>query len=95
MGTKHSVPYPPPAPCGQSLFVYLLTGPHTTNIPGLFSAGEAGLAEALGWPLKGFREAFGEACRKPLVKADWKARLCWIPNAIKFNKPESPNVVRS
>ena len=32
-----------PQPCGQALWIYLLTGPHTTPLPGLFMAGEAGL----------------------------------------------------
>lgn len=82
-------------PSGQGLFLYLLTNPNTNSIPGLFRAGEAQLAEELGWPMEGFREAFGEASSKGIVKADWKARLIWIPNAFRYNKPESPNVVTS
>ena len=30
-----------------------------------------------------------------MAKADFKARLVWLPNAIRHNKPESPNVVKS
>ncbi len=82
-------------PNGQTLFQRLLTGPELTNIPGVFAAGEAGLAEALGWPLEGFREAFGEVSREGLAKADWKARFVFVPKAIRHSKPESPNVVRS
>ena len=52
------------------------------------------LAEALDWPLKDFREAFREASDKGMVKADWEARLIFIPKAIFYNVPESPNVVR-
>jgi hypothetical protein len=59
-----------PQPNGQTLFRYLFTGPHTTNIPGLFTAGEAGLAEALGWPLKAFREAFREGLVEALRRRD-------------------------
>ncbi len=84
-----------PQPNGQSLFTYLLTGPQTGCIPGLYRAGEAQLAEELDWPLEGFREAFREVSSKALAKVDWKARLVWIPNAIKYNNPESPNVVKS
>ena len=29
-----------PAPNAQSLFVYLIAGPHTTSLPGLFVAGD-------------------------------------------------------
>lgn len=160
-----------PPPNGQTLFLRLLTGPELGTIPGLFSIGEAALAEALGWPLEGFRKAFaelagevlpesfpyvsdarisasrpapeaqsagsdaggreqgrsvrpeqsrdvttpdegyreglpggyreglpptfGEGCFRGLAKADWKARLVWIPKAIQNNPPESPNVIRS
>jgi hypothetical protein len=30
-----------------------------------------------------------------MVKADWKARFLWVPNAKNYNRPESPNVVKS
>lgn len=82
-------------PNGQTLWLRLLTGPELTTIPGLFQAWEAGLAQSLGWPLEGFRKAFGEVFREGLAKADWKAGLVWVPNAIRHNEPESPNVVRS
>lgn len=84
-----------PPPCGRYLWFHLLTSPTTTNIPGLFCIGEAGLAEEIGWPLEGFREAFREVLREGLAKADWKARVVWLPKAIRYHKPESPNVVRS
>lgn len=84
----------PPKPNGQTLWFYLLTGPQTTTIPGVFSAGESAMAEALRWPLKGFREGFREVLRKGLAKADFKAPLVWLPNAIRYNPPENPNVVK-
>lgn len=83
----------PPA-SGKYLWIFLLTGPHTTNLPGLFRAGEMALAEELGWSLKAFRNAFRELFREGLVKADWNARVVWIPNAIKYNRPENPNVIK-
>lgn len=49
----------------------------------------------LEWPLKDFRKAFAEISAKGMAKADWKNRVVWIPKAIKYNPPESPNVVRS
>lgn len=82
-------------PSGKALWLYLLTSPSTNSIPGLFRAGEAAMAEELEWPLKAFREAFGEVFRQGLAEADWKARVIWIPNALKYNRPESPNVVAS
>lgn len=82
-------------PSGKALWIYFLTSPNTNSIPGLFRAGEAAMAEELGWPLKGFREAFAELFREGLANADWKARLVWLPNAIKYNRPDNPNVVTS
>lgn len=102
-----------PPPNAQSLWIYLLTGPHTTSIPGLFVAGRAMLAEALGWDNEGFteasREVFDEGFPEgvtegeartgskpsPMAIADWKARVVYLPNALRYNKPESPNVVKS
>jgi hypothetical protein len=84
-----------PPPCGKYLWLYLITGPHTGPIPGLFRAGQAAMAEELDWDLEGFREAFQEAFQKGMVKADWKAKLVWLPNALKYNPPASPNVVKS
>ncbi|KAK6697170.1 hypothetical protein SNK04_014258 [Fusarium graminearum] len=82
-------------PCGQGLWLYLITGPHTGPIPGLFRAGRAALAEELGWGMEGFDKAFGEANAQGMVKADFKSRVVWVPKAITHNRPESPNVVRS
>lgn len=83
-----------PQPNGQTLWLYLLTGPHTRSVPGLFTAGEASLAEALDWPLAGFRRAWREIADRQMAKADWKARVVWLPNAFAHNQPENPNVVR-
>ena len=85
----------PIPPCGQGLWLFLLTGPHTGPIPGLFRSGRAAMAEELDWSLEDFDKAFDEAFSQGMVKADWKAKVVWIPNALKCNKPESPNVVTS
>ena len=85
----------PIQPSGQAIWFFLLTGPHTGPVPGLFRAGRAAMAEELDWGLEAFDEAFREVLNKGMAKADFKARLIWLPNALKHNKPESPNVVRS
>ncbi|MBV8470696.1 MAG: hypothetical protein JOY60_12665 [Burkholderiaceae bacterium] len=85
----------PAEPSGQSLWIYLLTGPHTAAIPGLFVIGRAALAENLGWCDEGFAKAFAEVFREGLCEFDQKSRLWFIPNAIKHNMPANPNVVRS
>jgi hypothetical protein len=42
-----------PPPNGQSLWLHLLTGRHTTNVPGLWPLFAQGLAQDLRWPLHG------------------------------------------
>jgi hypothetical protein len=85
----------PIPPCGQGLWIRLLISRHRSAVPGLLCVGEAALAEEFNWSLEDFRKAFGEAKRQGLVKADWKARVVWLPKAWKYNSPESPNVVKS
>lgn len=85
----------PVKPSGQSLWLYLITGPHTNSVPGLFVAGEAQLAEALRWDMDAFRSCWREIAACGMAEADWIARLVWLPRAICHNIPESPNVVTS
>jgi hypothetical protein len=84
----------PLPPCGQALWFFLLTGPHTGPIPGLYRAGRAAMAEELNWDLDDFDKAFKELVDLSMVVAEFGSKLIWLPNAIKHNKPESPNVVR-
>jgi hypothetical protein len=88
-----------PQPNGQSLWVHLLAGSQTGIVPGLIASSEMGMAGALKWDLEAFRKAFGEASgsggRKVLAEADWEAGLVWVPNGIKYNPPQSPNVIVS
>lgn len=83
-----------PQPNAQSLFLYLLTRPDNTSLPGLFGVGEAGLAEELAWPIASFRRTFAELERSKMARADWTSRLVWIPNAIKHNPPVNGFVVK-
>lgn len=85
----------PLLPSGQALWFYLLTGPHTGPIPGVFVAGRAALAEALGWDLEAFDTHLAELMTEGLVEFDKGSRLWFIPNAIRHNMPQNPNVVTS
>jgi hypothetical protein len=80
---------------GQALWVYLLTGPHTGPIPGVFVAGRAAIAESLGWKSEAFEKALAEVLAEGLVEFDAKTRLWLIPKAIHHNTPPNPNVVKS
>ena len=82
-----------PQPNAQFLWIYLLSGEHTTPLPGLFVAGRAGLAEALGWKLNDFDRCFAELQQAGMVVADWANRVIWLPNFLKYNLPDSENVV--
>ncbi len=85
----------PVRPSGQSLWLYLLTGRHTTAIPGLSAVGLFSLAEQLRWPLKDVKRHWREIESRDMGKADWEAPCIWLPNAPRYNKPESPNVVKA
>jgi len=83
-----------PHPNGQSLWVYLLTGPHATGCPGIFHVGEMALAENLNWPLDGLKAALRELANKGMVKVDSEAKVVVIPNVLKYDEPQSPNVAK-
>ena len=80
---------------GRDLWFYLLTGPHTTSLPGLFRAGIAQLAEENEWTTRATAIVFDEILTLGLAKFDAKARVIWLPKSIKHNPPESPNVIRN
>ncbi len=79
---------------GKLAFLMLLTHPNMTSL-GAMRATLGGLAEELGWTAEAFREAFREAQSKGMVEHDPKACLIAVPNFIKYNAPESPNVVKA
>jgi hypothetical protein len=79
---------------GKLLFMMLLTHPNMTAL-GAMRGTPAGLAEELGWLPGRLREAFGEAFAKAIVKHDERAHLIALPNFLKYNPPESPNVVKA
>ena len=81
-------------PSGVSLWLYLLTCPHTTAVPGLYRAGRAQLAEDLGWPLHEFDRCLGELVEQDMVRADWNNRVVWIVSGYKNNPPQNPDQVR-
>lgn len=79
---------------GKLAFFFLLTHPHMTAI-GAMRASIPGLAAEIGWPVEAFREAFRKASSKGMVEYDETASLVWLPNFLRYNPPESPNVVKA
>jgi len=54
-----------------------------------------GLAAELGIDATRFQEAFLEVSAKGMVRHDERAAFVWLPNFLRYNRPESPNVVRA
>ena len=75
-------------------FFFLLTHPHMTSL-GAMRATTSGLAEELGWSAEAFRKAFLEVLQKGMAEQDQEASLIALPNFIRYNPPESPNVVKA
>ncbi|WP_145956303.1 hypothetical protein [Burkholderia pseudomallei] len=83
-------------PCGQGLWVYLLTGPHTRQphmVPGVYLVSRAALAEALQWSLDEFDEIFSQIFGRKMAVADWDNHILWLPNALRRHSPRSPKNV--
>ncbi|WP_112602800.1 hypothetical protein ACK83U_12540 [Rhizobium sp. WW22] len=83
---------------GKLAWFNLLTHPMMTSL-GAVRATPDGLAAELAMGSEAFREGFREALRdiidKGMADYDPKANLIALPNFLKYNKPESPNVVKA
>ena len=79
---------------GKLVFLFVLTHPHLTAL-GAMRATLPGLAAELGWTERRLSEAFQEAFRKGLFEHDSQACFVGLPNFLRYNGPESPNVVKS
>lgn len=79
---------------GKLTFLFLLTHPHMTSL-GAMRGTMRGLAAEIGWTEKAFREAFAEAFAKGMAEHDEGACFIALPNFLRYNGPESPNVVKS
>jgi len=72
------------------LYFYLMAGPHSTRIPGVFRAGKAALAEGLRWSIETFQESFDELAARGMARADWNAPLVWLPGEMNpDNQPDN------
>lgn len=83
----------PLSPDAQRVGLYLITGPCTTRVPGLVKIGRAALAEELGLTDEATKAALQQLEDLGQIRADWKARLVWRPEAILLHPPSNPNMV--
>lgn len=79
---------------GKLLFFMLLTHPNMTALGAMRGTPE-GLAAEQRWPAERLSKAFGEALSKGIAEHDETACLIALPNFIRYNPPESPNVVKA
>ncbi|MEX2138595.1 MAG: hypothetical protein WD894_05000 [Pirellulales bacterium] len=79
---------------GKLVFLFVLTHPHLTAL-GAMRGTPPGLAAELGWSQEDFAEAFQEVLRKGLAEHDQAAAFIALPNFLRYNQPESPNVVKA
>lgn len=75
---------------GKLAFIFFLTHPNLTPV-GAMRATVIGLADEL----ESLPEAFDEAIAKGMLRVDKKAKILCAPNFLKYNKPESPNVIKA
>lgn len=74
------------------LFFFLLSHPHMTPL-GAMRANSPGIAHELSWPLERLSEALREVSTKGMVSVDERVSCVFLPNFVKHNLPESPNVI--
>lgn len=79
---------------GKLVFLFVMTHPGMTPL-GAMRATVPGLAAELDMDTEAFREAFREALAKELVSHDERASFVALPNFVKYNRPESPNVAKA
>lgn len=79
---------------GKLAFIFVLTHPNMTGV-GAMRATKIGLAAELKALPEAFEEAFGEALKEGLLEEDKEASCVWVPNFIKYQAAESPNVLKS
>ena len=80
----------PAPPNAQTLWIYLLTGEHTQGMPGLFNVGITAIAEVLEWPVEELRRALNELTECGMARVDERARVIYLPNALKHQPPHNP-----
>jgi hypothetical protein len=76
------------------LWFTLLTFTEMTPL-GAMRFTESGMAEYMGWDLKGFQKPFGELLGEGMAKYDPDAHFLYLPNFLRYNPPDNPNVVKS
>lgn len=88
-----------PRPNAQFLWLFLLSGPHNKNFPGLFHVGIGAISDLLSWPYAATDRCIKEieTAKKtgfPMLIVDRKNSLMFAPSAFEYNPPDNPNVAK-
>jgi uncharacterized phage protein (TIGR02220 family) len=78
---------------GKFIFLFLLTHPALTSL-GAMRANIPGLSAEIHWGAKRFAKGLAELLAKGMAKHCAKSSFLYLPNFIKYNMPENPNVVK-
>lgn len=79
---------------GKMVFVLVLTHPAQTAL-GAMRASVDGLARELKWLPERFRKGLAELVSNGMVEVDEEADLIALPNFLKYNSADNPNVVKA
>lgn len=79
---------------GKLTFIMLLTHPNMTALGAMRTTPE-GLGAELKMEPEAFREAFGEVLAQGLAEHDEEASCVLIPNFVRYQAAESPNVIKA
>ena len=79
---------------GKLVFLTLLVHPHMTAL-GAMRSSMATLAEDLEWSAERFVKGFQEPLSMGMVRFDDRGRLVALPNFLKYNPADNPNVVKA
>lgn len=82
-------------PNAQTLCLALLLGSHTTSVPGVSRCGQGGLADSLDWTKADVACVFAELEKRAGARADWAARIVYVPLGLKHDHPENPNAPKA
>jgi hypothetical protein len=82
-------------PITKLVWVYLLTGKHTTSLPGIWNVGPASIAEGLRIALVDVESAMADLERVGLIERDARLRLIRAPRAPRYNEAANAAVVKS
>lgn len=81
-------------PNAQTLWLYLLTTPHQTAIPGLLPLGAGTIGDDLDWSRSDVKKFLTELEDAGMIKVSYRPALILLPKAIAHNQPSNPNQIK-